>query len=391
MTWWTRAQRWRQAHPLVGDVLLSAVIFALGLMGQPSPETGRPIPLSPALVCLLALACVALVVRRRAPVLVWTTTLLLASLSVAVAGGPAPAIVTVMVAVYTVATACRPRTALIVAAVTPVVLIATYRLAATDVAWLSDATYTLTAVSGMACAIGFAVRGQRQVLAAAEDRALRAEASREEEAQRRVTEERLRIARELHDVVAHHISVINVQSGVARHLLESDPAAAAEALSHVREESGVVLTEMSTILGLLRTSDDTGAHQPAPGLAQVDALVDSVRRSGTDVTVRTTGTLRELAPGTDLAAYRIVQESLTNAGKHGAGSAEVVLQYREDAVVIDVVNPVPAGHVVDGDGGGHGLVGMRERASVLGGRVEARARADGRFVVHAELPTGVVA
>ena len=339
---------------------------------------------------LLVVACAALVVRRRAPVAVWLVTLTAAALSVALLEGPAPAIVAAMVAVYTIATLRPPRTAVLAAIATPLVLIGTY-VTVSSLPWLNEATYTLAAVSAMACAIGFAVKGNRAVLAAAEERARVAELTRDEEAQRRVTEERLRIARELHDVVAHHIAVINVQSGVARHLLESDPEAAAEALTHVREASGVVLSEMSTILGLLRTPDDTATDQPAPGLAQVDALVDSVRRSGTTVTVRTSGAPRELAPGTDLAAYRIVQESLTNAGKHGAGTAEVAVEYRADALVIDVSNAIPAGQVIASDGTGHGLVGMRERVAALGGRLDAGARDDGRFVVHAELPVGVSA
>lgn len=387
MSWWTRAQQWREAHPQVSDSVLAALILALGLTGQPNPETGRATPLTVPVVVLLVVACGALVVRRRAPVVVWLVTLTAAAASVALLEGPAPAIVAAMVAVYTIATLRPPRTAVLAAIATPLVLIGTY-VTVTSAAWLNEATYTLAAVSGMACAIGFAVKGNRAVLAAAEERARVAEQTRDEEAQRRVTEERLRIARELHDVVAHHIAVINVQSGVARHLLESDPQGASEALTHVREASGVVLSEMSTILGLLRTSDDTATDQPAPGLAQVDALVDSVRRSGTAVTVRTSGAPRELAPGTDLAAYRIVQESLTNAGKHGAGTAEVAVEYRPDALVIDVANPIPVGQVGTADGTGHGLVGMRERVAALGGRLDAGAHADGRFVVHAELPVG---
>ena len=377
---------WRNAHPLVGDVVLAAVIFALGLMGQPSPQTGQPVPLTPALVAMLVLACVALVVRRRAPIPVWATTLVLAVLSVAVAAGPAPAIVTVMVAVYTVATACRPRTALLAAAVTPVALIVTYHLAGAEAAWLSDATYTLIAVSAMSAAIGIAVRGQRQVLASAEQRAERAEQSREEEAQRRVTEERLRIARELHDVVAHHISVINVQSGVARHLVHSDPDAADAALGHVRDASAVVLSEMATILGLLRTSNESPETQPAPGLAQADALVEAVRRSGLTVSLRITGSPRALAPSADLTAYRLVQEALTNAAKHGLGSADVAIDYREDHVVLDVANPVAPGATVAESG--HGLVGMRERVASVGGALVVGPRADGTFGVHAELPFG---
>jgi signal transduction histidine kinase len=381
---------WWRLHPLATDAALALVIFGLGLTGQPSPETGQSVPLTPPLIALLAVACGALVARRRAPVAVWAVTTAAAAASIAVASGPAPAVITPMVAVYTTASLRRPRTAVIAAVITPVVLVGAYHAAAST-SWLDDATYTLVAISAMACAVGFAVRSNRAVVAAAEERARVAELTREEEAQRRVTEERLRIARELHDVVAHHIAVINVQSGVARHLLATDPEAAAEALGHVREASDVVLSEMSTILGLLRSTDEGARTQPAPGLAQVDGLVDSVRRSGTVVSVRTSGSPRELAPGVDLAAYRIVQECLTNAGRHGAGSAVLVLEYRDDAVVIDVANPLPAGRSWDNTDGGHGLVGMRERVSALGGRLEVGARQDGRFVVHAELPAAVPA
>lgn len=388
VSWWADARSWLRAHPRASDVALALVVLALGLTGQPNPETGAAVPLTPAVVALLVLSCAALVVRKAAPVAVWAVTLGAATVSVVLVAGPAPAIVSTMVAVYTVATLRRRILAVAVALLTPAALLAAY-LGSAGTGLAANAAYTLTAVSAMACAIGIAVKSGREVLAAAEERARVAEQTREEEAQRRVTEERLRIARELHDVVAHHIAVINVQSGVARHLIASDPAAAAQALGHVREESAVVLAEMSTVLGLLRGDDETGAAQPAPGLAQVDVLVDSVRRSGTSVTVRTTGSPRPLAPGTDLAAYRIVQESLTNVGKHGAGSASVAMDYRDDALVIEVVNELPPGDRAElADTGGHGLVGMHERVAALGGSLDAGARGDGRFVVHAELPVG---
>ena len=365
--------------------MLGVVILLLGLIGQPAPQATTHIALTPTVVALLVLACIALVARRRAPLAVWATTLVLATASVHILAGPAPALVTVMVAIYTVATLCRPAIALATALATPFVLIGTYH-AAPGSAWLSDAAYTVTAVSAMACAIGFAVRGQQQVLAAAEERARVAEQTREEEAQRRVTEERLRIARELHDVVAHHISVINVQSGVARHLVRSDPDAANEALGHVRDASAVVLSEMVTILGLLRTAEDTPSAQPAPGLAQADALVESVRRSGLTVSWCVTGSPCDLGPSVDLTAYRLVQEALTNAGKHGLGSAEVTVDYRAESVVLDVTNPVSSAAVVSGQG--HGLIGMRERVSAVGGTLEIGPLGEGRFGVHAELPLG---
>jgi signal transduction histidine kinase len=140
---------------------------------------------------------------------------------------------------------------------------------------------------------------------------------------------------------------------------------------------------MATVLGLLRTADDASSTQPAPGLAQTDALVQSVRRSGLPVTWRVTGTPRELAPVTDLTAYRLVQESLTNAGKHGTGAAEVLVDYRPASVAVEVSNPMIASSVVSP--GGHGLIGMRERVAVVGGSLDVGPDG-GRFVVRAELP-----
>jgi signal transduction histidine kinase len=374
-----------RARPFVGDSILAAVLLALGLTGQPDPRNTGPSGQTPAAYAAVVLCCLVLVWRRTAPLPVWASTVVVGATGIAIAGGPSQTIAPAMVAVYTVATLFRKRAAILCAVGTALTFITTYHWV-TGETWFGDATYTLLAVSGMACAIGIAVRGQRQMVVAAEERAVRAEATREEEAQRRVTEERLRIARELHDVVAHHISVINVQSGVAKHLVHSDPDAADAALGHVRDASAVVLSEMATILGLLRTADDAPDTQPAPGLAQADALVESVRRSGLTVSWRVTGSPRALAPSVDLTAYRIVQEALTNAGKHGLGAADVTVDYRDELVVIDVTNPVAVARA--GSPAGHGLVGMRERVASVGGTLDAGPRGDGRFHVHAELPLG---
>jgi signal transduction histidine kinase len=248
----------------------------------------------------------------------------------------------------------------------------------------SPTTYAVLAWGAMATAVGIAVSSQRAVVAAAEERAARAEASRDEEARRAVTEERLRIARELHDVVAHHISVINVQAGVARHLLDDNPEMAGEALGHIRESSQVVLSELSTILGLLRSPHDDPTTAPAPGLDQLDALIDSVRRSGVTVTVRSTGQRPELAPVVDLTAYRLTQEALTNARKYGTGVIDLDLVYDTDQLIIDVRNRIAAG--VDATRTGHGLIGMRERVAAVGGQLDTGAHSDGSYSVHAVLP-----
>jgi len=261
--------------------------------------------------------------------------------------------------------------------------------------WDRASTYIVATFCGLAGVLGIAVRSQRQALTEARERARVAEESREDEAQRRVTQERLRIARELHDVVAHHIAVINVQSGVAEHLRTSNPAAAGEALSHVRAASAQVLSEMSALLGVLRDEDRQGdetAREPARGLTQLDELVASARRTGLQVLVRQEGSPGQLPPLVDVTAYRIVEEALTNAHKHGAGTAQLLLAHREGGIVIEVGNPtdpaVPAAAVAD-RGSGRGLVGMSERVAAVGGTLRARPGPPGSFLVHAELPTRV--
>jgi signal transduction histidine kinase len=180
--------------------------------------------------------------------------------------------------------------------------------------------------------------------------------------------------------------VVNVQAGVARHLLDTRPEQAKEALGLVREASRTVLAEMSTVLGLLRTGEDEKVPTaPAPGLDQLDALVETTGRAGLCTTRRTQGQPRPLGQLADLAAYRVVQESLTNALKHGSGTADLLVDHQPDAVVIEVRNPLRADGVPS-PGTGHGLVGMRERIAAVGGRLDARPAADGTFVVHAEIP-----
>jgi signal transduction histidine kinase len=380
-----QARLWLRAHPLVADSVLAVVVAVVALLGGPNPRDGVAVPeSSPSSYLVLAVVCVALVFRRRMPIAVWAVTVVAGVLEVWLDGAPDRVLLASMIAIYTVATSRRWRTAVAAAAVTALAFATAYRMAE-NAPLLTDTTYALLAFGAMACAIGIAVRGQRQVVAAAEERARIAEQTREEEAQRRVTEERLRIARELHDVVAHHIAVINVQAGVARHLLDTDPEQASAALGHVRDSSQVVLTELSTILGLLRTPDEADSRQPAPVLGQVDELVDSMRRAGLEITWSVAGTPALLAPGTDLAAYRLVQESLTNARKHGLGRADLAVRYAEDSVAIDVTNPVAPGTEMAESG--HGLVGMRERVAALGGTLEVGMNEHDRFFVHAELPT----
>lgn len=238
-------------------------------------------------------------------------------------------------------------------------------------------------------AIGIAIGIQRDYRIAAEERALRAEESRDSASRRRVADERLRIARDLHDVIAHHMAVITVQSGVAQHLLREDPDEAAKSLRHVVDSSREVLEELHVMVGVLRAgpNEDGESTRPAPGLDQLDALIAQSASAGLAVTRQDTGAARKLPPALDVVAYRIVQEALTNAGKHGDATAEVSVAFGLGRLTIIVSNPVPgpAGVAPIDHAGGFGLVGMRERAAAVGGTLSSDL-SGGRFVLTASLP-----
>ena len=231
---------------------------------------------------------------------------------------------------------------------------------------------------------GIAVANRRAYMASIQERA-------EQDARRRVDEERLRIARELHDVVAHTMATINVQAGVAAHVLSSRPEAAAESLQAIKAASKEGLKELRAILNVLRQADDADPTQPAPGTAQLEDLIAGARRAGLETTFTVTGEPVPLPTAVDLAAYRIVQESLTNAIRHaGPATAAVSLDYRRGELRIDVTDTgrgQPAG-VAAGQSGGHGLAGMRERAATVGGTVETGPGPGGGFRVAARLPFG---
>ncbi|MGW1193751.1 sensor histidine kinase [Streptomyces sp. NPDC002559] len=210
-------------------------------------------------------------------------------------------------------------------------------------------------------------------------------AEREAAERRRADEERLRIARELHDVLAHSISVINVQSNVGLALLDSDPEQARAALTAIKAASKEALGEVRQVLDTLRTPGDA-PRAPAPGLDRLPELVEQAASAGLTVTVGTDGVRPAVPPGADLAAFRIVQEALTNVVRHsGSRTARVRVGYRPDRIRLRVDDDGPATGK-DAGGSGNGLAGMRERAAALGGTIEAGPRTDGGFRVRAELP-----
>ena len=244
----------------------------------------------------------------------------------------------------------------------------------------------LGAILGVVWALAVALRERSERAGELQDRADRLEREQEEQARAAVAEERARIARELHDVVAHSVSVIAVQTGSIRHRLRSERPAEAAELSGVEQTARQALAEMRRMLGLLRADDEGLSLAPQPGMDEVQRLVDQVRETGLDVELQIEGDRRPLAPGVDLAAYRILQEALTNVVKHaGPSHARVAVRFGERAVELEVADDgrgPSGGH----NGGGHGLVGMRERVALYGGSLEARPGADGGFVVRASLP-----
>jgi signal transduction histidine kinase len=246
-------------------------------------------------------------------------------------------------------------------------------------------------IIGAAWLLGYFV-GDRHVYAARlEERTAELEQAREELARRAVAEERLRLARELHDVVAHSMSVIAVQSGVGAHVAESRPEEVGKALAAIEATSRATLEELRRLLGVLRQDSESQASlTPVPGLADLDSLLGEVAKAGLAVRLRVEGTPSPLPAGVDLSAYRIVQEALTNVVKHaGPAQAQVTIGYRDQDVTVEVTDDGRGAAALAGDGRGgtgHGLVGMRERVAAFGGDLETGPRPGGGFRVAARLP-----
>jgi signal transduction histidine kinase len=240
-------------------------------------------------------------------------------------------------------------------------------------------------VFAIAWTIGLLVSHKFQEADLARERALKAERNREERARLAVSDERARIARELHDVVGHSVSVMTVQASAARRLLRPHQEKEREALLVVEQTGREALAEMRRVVGVLRRPEESPALAPQPTLDQIERLVENTREAGLPVDLRIEGEPVQLPAGLDLTAYRLVQEGLTNTLKHArAQRAEVVVRYEDGYVELTVSDDGHGGG--NGGGSGHGLVGMRERVSVYGGELEAGRRAGGGFRLHARLP-----
>jgi len=399
-----RGRTWLRGHPLVADAVIAAALFLLvALVPGVEEHDGSPVrvdaPLSAVVVS--ALTCAALAFRRRQPVAVLVLATAGSMVTTLLIGGETVLAVSAMIAVYTVAVRSDRRIALIAWISTSAALTVAHALTPATSAMDPD-VLSYVAWTGVGAAVGDALRHRRAYVAAVEERADRAERTREEEARRRVAEERLHIARELHDVIAHRMTVVTVQAGVARHLLHTQPEAAEEALGHVCEASRAILDELGDILNVLREpGESAGPTAPAPSLAQLDPLIASFAAAGLTVDWSLTGHPRAVGSNVDLVAYRVLQEALTNAHKHGTGTAHVSIGYTPSSVALVVQNPVKGAETsraaraaaADQDGYGippadigHGLIGMRERAAAVGGVLHAGEGSDGQFRVEAILP-----
>ncbi len=247
-----------------------------------------------------------------------------------------------------------------------------------------------TAVIGFAAAAGNGVRNRRAYIDAITERAERAERTRDLEAQRRVTDERLRIARELHDAAAHQIAAINLHAGVASKVLTDRPEEAERALAVIRESASSVLKEISTLLGLLRSGDDQIRTEPRPvlGVAGIGDMIEMFERLGLRVAFESRGTERPLSGSVDVVAYRVVQEALTNAHKHGSRhEVSLSLIYEAEEFTIVSVNPIDPSRVaqVENPSGRHGLLGMRERLELVGGTLVS-SDSNGSYALRASIP-----
>ncbi len=386
----------RSAHrPVwVSEMALALFVTVIQVLSAAIPVPLEPVstPVSGVGYALLVVSGVAVAARRRWPVPVFLVT---ASASLVYFGFDFPdrlSYLALFVALYTLAAYGDGRRSLMIAGGGITVLAVGWLIAAADVEPIVAIGWVFFRIgaSVISTILGESVRSRRVIAADAQERAELAERSRDEEARARVDAERLRIAREVHDTVAHAIAIINVQAGVTAHVLGKRPEQAREALRTIEQTSSRALHEMRAILGVLRDSDE---REPYPGLGQIDELVGKARDAGLDIVFEQTAPATPLPSAVGSAAYRIVQESITNVIRHvGPTRVTVALEPGIDALRIRVIDAgrrdtahLPP-RIHSSPTSGRGIVGMRERCQLLGGELDAASRPDGGFEVTARLP-----
>lgn len=406
--------RFSRRPPWFPDVALALFVTVIQMLGA-----GIAVPLEPPATpvsgigyALMIISGLSLVARRRHPVTVFVIT---AAASLIYFGFDFPdrmSYLALFVALYTLAAYGDGRRSLVIAGVGVSVLAVGWLIAGADVEPVSAIGWVFFRIGAavISTTLGENVRSRRVIADEAQQRAELAERSREEEARARVDAERLRIAREVHDTVAHAIAIINVQSGVTAHVLDRRPEQAREALRTIEQTSSRALHEMRAILGVLRDGDDRG---PYPGLDHIHELTGKARDAGLEIAVEQTPAVTPLPSAVGSAAYRIVQESITNVIRHvGPTRVTVAIQPGIDDLRIRVTDEGRRAHTdapfhetaaVAAHGGlafspddgtttapGRGIIGMRERCRLLGGECDAKPRPDGGFEVVARLPLSPV-
>ncbi|MFD1939667.1 sensor histidine kinase [Nonomuraea mangrovi] len=390
---------WARLPAQAQDVLLALFITVMQVQGTIVRNTGevvqRPLTdLGHLGFGLLIVSGVVVAVRRRWPVLVFVTAALASSVYYSLDFPDGPGWLGLFVALYTLTAYGDGRRSLVIAGVGTSVLTAVWLVAAADIEPRAAVGWVFFRIgaSVMSAALGESVRTRQVIATEAQERAELAERTREEEARARVDAERLRIAREVHDTVAHAIAIINVQSGVTAHVLDKRPDVAREALHAIEQTSSRALHEMRAILGVLRDDNgDDGGREPYPGLGHIDELAAKAREAGLEVELEETSPAAPLPSAVGSAAYRIVQESITNVVRHaGPTRVTVALNPGIEALEIRVTDEgsraAPGRRSADPRPAGRGILGMRERCQLLGGELDAGPLPGGGFEVRARLP-----
>jgi signal transduction histidine kinase len=363
------------------DTALALVLTVLYLPGATDVQGGPKW-----LVATLAIAqTLPLAFRRVRPLAVLGGTLI-AGIAFNVGFADSPTLpLGVVISLYTVAAHCDRRIAARAGLVTGATLPWAILYAAD---FHVDSALLPLGLTAGAWMLGDTLRTRRAYLGELEEKAARLEREQEEEARRAVAREQARIARELHDVISHNVSVMVVQAAAGADVFEAQPARAHSALTSIEATGREALTELRRLLGVIRTDEGSDASfAPQPGLERLDGLLDQIRAAGLAVELTVEGRRSPLPPGLDLAAYRIVQEALTNTLKHAdASRARITLRYGAAELEVDVLDDGRGPAANGAPGGGRGLVGMRERVALYGGRVDAGPRAEGGFLVSARLP-----
>ncbi|HEV2905817.1 MAG TPA: sensor histidine kinase [Actinomycetota bacterium] len=371
-------ERLRRVNPLIWDLLLALFVFGSSLFLEYQFRSNEHVRIDSWGRGLLALTCAALVWRQLAPIVALAATAV-GAVALQLWGYPLDfSGLAFVIAVYSAA-AHRDRGRVFLVAL-PIAVAAALVIYLDNRPWHRDLvqlTIDVAALVGLPMLLGRIEFNRRRRAREAVDRASRDG----------VTEERRWIARELHDVVAHSMGVMVVQAGAARLVVDKDPEHAAAAMTQIEQTGRAGLAEMRRLLGILENANEAAPLLPQPGLEQLDELLGTMRGTGLPVETIVEGTPRALPPGVDLTAYRIVQEALTNALKHGERAhTQVLLRYEDDRLEVEIADEGPGPPPVGAKTPGLGLIGMRERVALFGGSFETGARPGGGFAVRARIP-----